>query len=113
MGWSERFERKHIGGVSVRALTYCCRELVRFGGTLFRLRFDEFFRHGRRNPSCTEPCSRKGERPRRFERLRFRALVGGAVSDAKAAELLGISVHAWNRRTEEPPAVDAATALRG
>ena len=35
----------------------------------------------------------KGEKPRRFERLCYRALVEGAVSDAKAAELLGISVH--------------------
>ena len=45
----------------------------------------------------------KGETPRRFERLCYRALVEGAVSDTRAAELLGISVHELNRRVEEPP----------
>ena len=32
-----------------------------------------------------------GERPMRFERLCFRALAEGAISEAKAAELLGHS----------------------
>ena len=45
----------------------------------------------------------KGEKPRRFERLCYRALVEGAVSDTRAAELLGISVHELNRRVEAPP----------
>ena len=39
----------------------------------------------------------KGEKLRRFERLCYRALVEGAVSDTKAAELLGISVHDRDR----------------
>ena len=52
----------------------------------------------------------KGEKPRRFERLCYRALVEGAVSDAKAAELLGISVYELNRRAEEPPDLEAVPA---
>ena len=111
MGWSELFELKRIFGVSVQALTYRCKDLGIFSDTLFRLLFDEFSRRGWRSPPYREPYARKGEKPRRFERLCFRALVEGAVSDAKAAELLGTSVHELNRRVEEPPAVEAAAAL--
>lgn len=111
MGWSELFELKRIFGVSVQALTYRCKDLGIFSDTLFRLLFDEFSRRGWRSPPYREPHARKGEKPRRFERLCFRALAEGAVSDAKAAELLGTSVHELNRRVETPPAVEAATAL--
>ena len=52
----------------------------------------------------------KGEKPRRFERLCYRALVEGAVSGTKAAELLGISVHELNRRVVEPPDLEVVPA---
>lgn len=45
----------------------------------------------------------EGEGPKRFERLAFRALAEGAISDYKAAELLGVSVRELNQRMEEPP----------
>ena len=45
------------------------------------------------------------------ERLCFRALAEGAVSEAKAAELLGIPIRDLNRRMEEPP--PAAVAIVG
>ena len=51
-----------------------------------------------------------GERPMRFERLCFRALSEGAVSEAKAAELLGQSVHELSRRMDEPPSLEAELA---
>ena len=44
----------------------------------------------------------------RFERLCFRALAEGAISEARAAELLGHPVHELNRRMDEPPSVEAA-----
>ena len=110
MGWSELFELKRIFGVSVQVLTYRCRDLGIFSDTLFRFLFDEFSRRGWRSPSYEEPYATKGEEPRRFERLCFRALAEGAVSDAKAAELLGISVHELNRRVEEPPAIEPVAA---
>lgn len=53
----------------------------------------------------------KGEGPRRFERLCFRALAEGAVSEAKAAELLGISVHDLNRRMEQLPDLESLEAV--
>ena len=110
MGWGELFELKRIFGVSVQALTYRCRDLGIFSDSLFRLLFDEFSRRGWRSPPYREPHATTGEKPRRFERLCFRALAEGAVSDAKAAELLGISVHDLNRRVDEPPAVEPVPA---
>ncbi len=106
MGWSELFELKRIFGVSVQALTYRCKDLGIFSNVLFRRLFDEFERLGWRSPPFEEPHTIEQVRPsRRFERLCFRALVEGAVSDSRAAELLGISVHELHRRVEEPPVV--------
>ena len=50
----------------------------------------------------------KGEEPRRFERLCFRASAEGVISEAKAAELLGHSIRELNRRMDEPPAPETA-----
>ena len=103
MGWSELFDLKRIFGVSVQALTYRCKDLGIFNNSLFRFLFDEFSRRGWRSPPYQEPYAMSGEEPRRFERLCFRALAEGAMSEAKTAELLGMSVHELNRRVEEPP----------
>ena len=108
MGWSELFDLKQIFGVSVQALTYRCKDLGIFTTTLFKALFDEFDRQGWRSPPFEEPCAMKGEEPRRFKRLCFRALAERMISDAKAAELLGMSVHELNRKMEEPPDMEAA-----
>jgi len=42
------------------------------------------------------------ERPDRFRRLCFRAVAEGAVSESKAAELLGVSVRELDRMLEQP-----------
>ena len=110
MGWSELFDLKRILGVSVQALTYRCTDLSIFNKALFRRLFDEFSRRGWRNPPYREPHAMDGEEPRRFERLCLRALAEGAISEAKAAELLGTSVHALNRRMEEPPSLGSVAA---
>ena len=104
MGWSELFDLKQIFRVSVQALTYRCKDLGIFSQSLFRLLFEEFSRRGWRRPPYQEPRPIPREEPRRFKRLCFRALAEGAISEAKAAELLGISVQALNRQMEEPPA---------
>lgn len=100
--WRELFDLKRIFGVSVQALTYRCKDLGIFGAPLVRQLFNEFTRLGWRNPPYKEPGAMLGERPTRFERLCFRALSEGAISEAKAAELLGHSVHELNRRMDEP-----------
>ena len=107
MGWSELFDLKRIFGVSVQALTYRCKDLGIFTTTLFKALFDEFDRQGWRSPPYEEPCAMKGEKPRRFKRLCFRALAERMISDAKAAELLGISARELNRKMEEPPDMQA------
>ncbi len=110
IGWSELFELKRIFGVSVQALTYRCKELGIFGGPLFRALFEEFKRRGWRDPPYEEPGAMRGETPHRFERLCFRALSEEAISEAKAAELLGHSVRELNRRMDEPPSRGAELA---
>jgi len=104
MGWGELFELKRVFGVSVQALTYRCKDPGIFSNSLFQSLFDEFARRTR------SLMPMQGEKPGRFKRLCYRALVEGAVSDAKAAELLGISVRELNQRVEEPPRFEPLAA---
>ena len=102
--WRELFELKQLFGVSVQALTYRCKDLGIFSHAFFGRLFDEFKRLGWRDPPYEEPLAiREGEKPRRFKRLCLRALTEGAISEPKAAELLGISVRELNRRMNQPP----------
>ena len=78
---------------------------------LSRWLFNLFDRFGWRQPPYQEPFSSKGVEPKRFERLTFRALAEAAISESKAAELLGMSVRELNRRMAEPPAVEHAVAV--
>ena len=52
----------------------------------------------------------QGEKPKRFERLCFRALAEDAISESKAAELLGCSVHELLRLMDEPPNLESIPA---
>ena len=112
IGWDELFELKQIFGASVQAVTYRCKDLGIFNVSLFRRLFDEFTRRGWRTPPYKEPYAKEGEKPKRFERLTFRALAEGAISEPKAAELLGVSVRELNRRMEEPPDSEPETTVR-
>lgn len=103
IGWSELFELKQLFGVSVQAITHRCRELGIFSEALSRRLFNGFGRFGWSRPPYKEPEAMKGKEPKRFERLTSRALAEGAISESKAAELLGVSVWELNRRMEEPP----------
>ena len=110
IGWSELFELKQLFGVSVQAITYRCRELGIFSEALPRRLFDSFGRSWWRSPPYEEPYARESEEPKRFERLTSRALAEGAISESKAAELLGVSVWELKRRMEEPPTVEHEAA---
>ena len=103
IGWSELFELKRVFGSSVQAITYRCKDLGIFTDALFRRLFNNFGRFSWRRPPYKEPYAMEGEEPKRFERITFRALAEGAISESKAAELLGVSVRELNRRMEEPP----------
>ena len=113
VGLGELLGLKQLFGASVQAVTYRCKDLGIFNETLFRRLFNDFDRLGWRTPPYKEPHAREGKYPRRFERLTFRALAEGAVSEAKAAELLGLSVRQLNRRMDEPPAFEPETAVEG
>ncbi len=110
IGWGELFALKQLFGASVQAITYRCKDLGIFSQATFRRLFNEFEQLGWRRPPYKEPLARKGEKPKRFKRLTFRALAEGAISDAKAAELLGISVQVLNQQMEEPPADETKEA---
>ena len=97
-------------GASVQAITYRCKDLGIFNESLFRRLFDAFTRLGWRTPPYKESYARKGEKPKRFERLTFRALAEGVVSESKAAELLSVSVYELNQRMEKPPAAEREAA---
>ena len=103
IGWGELFELKELLGVSVQAIAFRCHDLGIFNKSLFRNLFKEFSRRGWRSPPYEEPLAMEAEEPKRFERLCFRALAENVISEAKAAELLGISVHSLNRIMDEPP----------
>lgn len=104
IGWHELFELKQIFGVSVQALAYRCRDLGIFSPVLLRRLFREFSRRGWRSPPYEEPFAMEPERPKRFERLCYRAVAEDAIPKPEAAHLLGITVDELNRRITEPPA---------
>ncbi len=102
IAWEELFELKQLFGASVQAITYRCKDLGIFNRTMFQRLFKDFDRFGWRSPPYQEPHTREGEKPKRFERLTFRALAEGAISTSKAAELLSISAGELKQRMAEP-----------
>lgn len=103
IGLGELFGLKRLFGVSVQALAYRCRDLGIVGPVLFRKLFSEFSRRGWRSPPYMEPLAMASERPKRFERLCYRAVAEGVVAQLEAAQLLGITVDELNHRMSEPP----------
>jgi Zn-dependent peptidase ImmA (M78 family) len=104
IGWGELFALKELFGASMQAITYRCSDLGIFPMPLSQRLFREFSRLGYRSAPDYEPNHLREEQPRRFERLCYRALAEGAISEPKTAELLGITVRELNRRMEEPAA---------
>ncbi|MFC3230361.1 helix-turn-helix domain-containing protein [Marinibaculum pumilum] len=97
---------KELFGVSLQAIAYRCKDLGIFDqATLTRL-FKIFTQRGWRRPPFEEigALDPKLEEPRRLERLCFRALAEGAISESKTAEILGISVRQLNRLMDTPEA---------
>ena len=89
--------------VSIQALAYRCKDLGILNqaavGKLFRV----FADRGWRSPPYAEPALMEPEveEPRRFERLCYRALAEGVIGEARAAELLGISVRELDARLDQ------------
>jgi Zn-dependent peptidase ImmA (M78 family)/transcriptional regulator with XRE-family HTH domain len=96
---------KQLFGASIQAITYRCHDLGIISDSTYRRLFQIFNENGWRKPPYQEPgeINPAEEEPRRMERLCFRALAEGLVSESKAAELLGISVRELSRRMDQPP----------
>ncbi len=113
IGWGELFEFKRMFGVSVQMLTDRCRDLGIFTAPLALRLVNEFSRLGWRSPPYREPFPAPRERPGRFERLCHRALSEEAISEGRAAELLGMSISDLRRRMKAPPGLEEVRAEPG
>lgn len=102
ISFGELFQLKEIFKVSVQAIAYRCKDLGIFGDALFRDLFKAFTEKGWRKAPYPEPMAVAKEVPKRFERLCFRALAEGNLSEARAAELLGLSVRELGQRMDQP-----------
>ena len=83
IGRSELFDLKQLFGVSVQALVMRGRDIGIFSAPLVRELFGEFKRRGWRDPPYEEPHTLEGELPGRFQRICFRVVAEGAISDAR------------------------------
>lgn len=90
-------------GVSIQALTYRCKDLSIINQAAFRRLFKIFADRGWRTAPYEEPESMlpEVEEPKRFERLCYRALAEGVIGEARAAELLNISVRELDTRLDQ------------
>lgn len=95
---------KELFGASFQAITYRCHDLGIIGSAAFRRLFQLFNEHGWRKPPYEElgAIAPSVEQPRRMERLCFRALAEGVLSESKTAEILGISVRNLTRLMDQP-----------
>ena len=93
-GSGELIEVKRMFGVSAAALVVRMRDL----GIIAEGTVGEIFRGVGKSWRRDEPCPlERTESPGRFRRLCLRALAEGAISESKAAELLGIPVSEIDR----------------
>ena len=90
--WKELLVLKMMYGMSVQAITYRCKDLGIISLASMGRLFDIFEADGWRSPPYREPLDTLGDRFGRFERLCFRALAEGAISESRASELLEVSV---------------------
>lgn len=94
----ELTELKKIFKVSVASLVVRCSQL----GVLTKAAYGRLWTQirdlGWNGPASTEPHSLPAEVPQRMERMCLRAVAEGAISEARAAELLNISVRELDRR---------------
>lgn len=80
-------------GVSFQAIAYRCKDLEIINKSTFSSLFKTFSIRGWRTypfkePECMDPDY---ERPKRFQRLCYRALSEGIIAESRAAELLGVT----------------------
>lgn len=99
----ELLRLKELFGASFQAIVYRCRDLGIIADAAFRNLFRSFTQNGWRKEPYKEPGAipPSKESPKRMERLCFRALAERQISEARAAEVLGISVRELSKRMDE------------
>jgi Zn-dependent peptidase ImmA (M78 family)/DNA-binding XRE family transcriptional regulator len=90
-------------GVSLQAIVYRCKDLGIIGQAEFVRQFQVFTERGWRSAPFEEPGRMEPEleEPRRFERLCYRALAERVIGEARAAELLDITVRELDCRLDQ------------
>lgn len=90
-------------GMSIQALTYRCKDLGIINQSVFARMFKLFADRGWRAPPYKEPETLDPalEEPKRFERLCYRALTENVIGEARAAELLGLTVRELDARLDQ------------
>jgi len=97
---AELFQVKRLFGVSVQAIVYRLMDLGILNAAAGRGLFRTISARGWRKQ---EPQPIAPEVPTRFRRLCFRALAEGVISEAKAAELLGVTVRQLSEELDRVP----------
>ncbi len=110
LGYRELISLKRIYRVSGAALLVRLRDIGIISGSVLTYMFQSVARTWRTNePEELEPKDKRGEyeKPRRFERLCYRALAEDLISLSKAAELLHCSIEKVEAGLKGPKSVDA------
>ena len=94
----ELAELKKLFKVSIAALVVRCSHLGVLSKAAAGRLWAQISRRGWNGPASSEPYGFPAEVPQRMERLCFRAVAEGAISEPKAAELLNISVRQLDLR---------------
>lgn len=94
----ELAELKKLFKVSIASLVVRCSQLDVLSKVAYGKLWGQIRALGWNGPTSNEPYQMPPEVPQRMERMCMRAVAEGAISEAKAAELLGISVRELDRR---------------
>ncbi len=94
----ELAELKKLFQVSIASLVVRCSQLGVLSKAVYGRLWGQIRSLGWNGPSSKEPYALPPEVPLRMERMCMRAVTEGAISEAKAAELLKISVRELDRR---------------
>ena len=94
----ELAELKKLFKVSIASLVVRCSQLGVLPKAAYGRLWAQIRGLGWNGPASTEPNPFPAEVPQRMERMCMRAVAEGAISEARAAELLNISVRELDRR---------------
>lgn len=94
----ELAELKKLFKVSIASLVVRCAQLGIISKAAYGRLWAQIKSLGWNSQASGEPGTLKAEVPQRMERLCLRAVAEGAISEARAAELLSVSVRELDRR---------------